>query len=110
MAWIKLDSTQILNRLLEQSNQNPQLIFKHSTRCSISAMAKQALEAIVEHKDIYLLDVIENRHISNSVAQQLGVVHQSPQLLLLQNGTCRQHVSHMNISAGIIDQFTQKRD
>ena len=45
MTWNPLTSASEIDAVIERSNQVPCLIFKHSTRCSISFMAKHRLEA-----------------------------------------------------------------
>jgi bacillithiol system protein YtxJ len=110
MAWIKIDAPEVLNELIANSGQSPQFIFKHSTRCAISAMALNRLEEISKKLDIHIIDVINNRDISNAVAHKMDVPHQSPQLLVVVEGICRYHVSHMQISSDIISQFDEHRD
>ena len=105
MAWLKLDSLTALNDLIAASYRNTQFIFKHSNRCSISAMAMHRLEKSSKNHNIYILDVINHRDISNEVERELSVVHQSPQLLVIGTGECIHNVSHMGVSSSIIDQF-----
>lgn len=105
MAWIQYNSPDIFNILLENSKQAPQFIFKHSTRCPTSALALNRLQDAAKKIDIYIIDVINNRDISNAVGQKLDVIHQSPQLLVVSEGVCIYHVSHMQISSNVIKQF-----
>lgn len=105
MAWIKINAPEVFEKLIANSGQSPQFIFKHSTRCAISAMALNRLQETSKKNDIYIIDVINNRDISNAVAQKLDVTHQSPQLLVVNEGVCKYHVSHMQISSDIILQF-----
>ena len=100
--WIPLKEEAQLKEIVAQSYQRPCVIFKHSTRCSISFMAKMRLE---DHWDFqpeelhaYYLDLIQYRNISNQVAEQFSVYHESPQLILLRNGTCTYDASHLDIS------------
>ena len=82
------------------------VIFKHSTRCSISSMAKNRLERVPapDHIRFYYLDLIRYRSVSNKVAELFQVWHESPQVLLLKNGECVYDESHnaidMNELAG----------
>lgn len=100
MDWISLENEDQLDQLINQSFTTPQLIFKHSTRCSISSMAKNRLdkkstpEGIVFH----YLDLIRYRDISNKIAHDLKVVHESPQVLLIKNGVCIYNESHSGIT------------
>lgn len=100
MNWIQLESPEQLNQIKQQ--QGYSLIFKHSTRCSISMMAKRRFEldweAFPAHITLYFLDLIRYRDISNQVAQLFQVHHESPQLLLIKNGECILDQSHGSIS------------
>lgn len=102
MNWIKLDSAELLNNLIKKSNTKPQIIFKHSTRCSISAMALGRLRSSIPGVDYYILDLIAYRDISNLIAQELGVEHKSPQLLIINKDKCVFDTSHFNISSSVI--------
>ncbi|MCF8243964.1 MAG: bacillithiol system redox-active protein YtxJ [Saprospiraceae bacterium] len=102
MTWNPLTSTAEIDAIIERSNQVPCLIFKHSTRCSISFMAKHRLEGTwdfsVSHIEPFYLDLIEHRNISNEIAQRFEVYHESPQILLIKNGECILDASHLDIS------------
>ena len=83
--WIPLESEQQLTSIVERSNNIPCLIFKHSTRCEISAMAKHRLERHWDFKgeelEAYYLDLISFRTVSNTIAEKFNVYHESPQAL-----------------------------
>ncbi|WP_395625757.1 bacillithiol system redox-active protein YtxJ [Daejeonella sp.] len=101
MNWIPLDN---LEQLLDIANvQGYSVIFKHSTRCSVSMMAKKRFEhdwdSIPEGTPVYFLDLISFREISNKIAEQFKVHHESPQMLLIKNGECIYETSHGEISA-----------
>ena len=101
MTWHKLTDPAQLAQLKAESLEQPVLIFKHSTTCSISAMALSRLERNWQETagiKPYLLDLLAYRSLSNDVATQFAVGHQSPQVLLLQAGTCVYDASHMSIS------------
>ena len=109
MQWIQLTSEQQLSELISKSNSRPQVIFKHSTRCSISAVAMQRLQKseMPSEMDFYFLDLIAYRSLSNLVAQKFGVTHESPQVLIIKNGQSVYDESHLSISMDeIIDQAT----
>ena len=99
MNWITLNSTEQLDEIIAQSHIQPVAIFKHSTRCSISSMAKSRLERAEapEALAFYYLDLLAYRPISNEIAERFGVHHQSPQLLLIRNGECSYEESHSGI-------------
>lgn len=107
MEWKTLESEKDFNNIIEQSKQKTQVIFKHSTRCSISSMAKGRLERSIvpEGIDFHYLDLIANRNISNMVAEKLNVYHESPQILVIKNGECVFDESHNAISMDEIAQY-----
>jgi len=100
MNWISLETAEQLSGIKHQ--QGYSIIFKHSTRCSISLMAKRRLEMdrdnIPDNLPLYFLDLIKYRDVSNQVAQDFQVHHQSPQLLLIKDGECVLDQSHSGIS------------
>lgn len=103
MNWNHLNSMDQLERIIEESKQNPVLIYKHSTRCSISGMAMDRLERSwgkeLDSIKTYYLDLISYRDISNAVAEKFKVYHESPQIILVKNGEAVHDASHMGISA-----------
>ncbi len=100
MNWIPLTDEAQLSTISTRSSEKPQVIFKHSTRCSISSMALSRLERAdaTDAIDFYYLDLIKYRPISAQIAELFHVAHESPQILLIQNGTCTYDESHMGIS------------
>jgi bacillithiol system protein YtxJ len=100
MNWISLESAEQLSGIKQKEGYS--IIFKHSTRCSISLMAKRRLELdgdhLPENLPVYFLDLIKYRDVSNQVAQDFQVHHQSPQLLLIKDGECILDQSHGGIS------------
>lgn len=101
--WIPLQDVGQLDELVAFSEQKPAVIFKHSTRCSISRFALKQFEKEFDLKDevdAYFLDLLEHRDISNEIASRFGVLHQSPQLLLIKAGKSVYDVSNDAIDAG----------
>ncbi len=90
---------QQLADIKELSKTRPQVIFKHSTRCSISTMAKSRLERNEQPDsgDFYFLDLLKYRSISDQIATDFAVTHQSPQILLIKNTECVYEESHSGI-------------
>ena len=99
MNWIPLNSPEELEHLIVLSQQQPQIIFKHSTRCNVSSLAKNRLERSTAPEDasFYFLDLISHRQLSNSVAERFAVEHESPQILLIKDGKCVYDESHTGI-------------
>ena len=101
--WIYLTSFNQLDEIMTVSNEKAVVIFKHSTRCSVSRMALKQFENEFDIKngvDMYFLDLLEHRAISNEIASRFNVYHQSPQLLLIKEGKSVYDVSHSDIDAG----------
>lgn len=100
MNWTALTEEQQLDVIRQQSFEQPVVIFKHSTRCSISDMAKGRLERAQAPEEIafYYLDLIRYRPVSNKIAEDFQVQHESPQVLLIRNGACIYDESHSGIS------------
>lgn len=100
MQWTTLTSEEQLAELIGRSQETPQVIFKHSTRCSISGVAFQRIDKAQkpEATDFWLLDVLTHRPLSQAVAQRFGVSHESPQVLVIKNGECVFDESHLGIS------------
>ena len=96
-----------LDTVFAESADHPVFIFKHSTRCPISAGAYRRVsdyladadDAGKEHPPVYLINVVESRPVSNAVQDALGVIHQSPQLILVKDGKSVWSTSHHNINA-----------
>ncbi len=105
-TWITIKSADDLTAIIEKSTGKPQIIFKDSTTCGISAHAKARLESgfgLIEGKaDFYYLDLLALRPISNLVAQELQVTHQSPQIIVVKDGKATYTSSHHAIDAADI--------
>lgn len=100
MNWIPLTTEDQLILIKEKSFSIPQVIFKHSTRCSTSSMVLNRLERAEAPAtiDFYYLDLLAHRNISNKIAEDFQVYHESPQVLLIRNGECVYDESHMAIT------------
>ncbi|MFV0605852.1 MAG: bacillithiol system redox-active protein YtxJ [Niabella sp.] len=105
MNWIIINNIEQLEEIKTKSFQTPQLIYKHSISCPTSSMTKYRLEKseIPQGIDFYYLDLINYRAISNKIAEDYGVTHQSPQVLLIKNGICTFNKSHHAINMGSIE-------
>ena len=102
IEWIPLETIEQLDTIVQESYEMPVLIFKHSTRCSISRFALKRFESEFDLQGkviTYFLDLLNYREISNEIAVKFGVQHQSPQVLLLKNGKVVYHDSHDGIEA-----------
>ena len=99
MNWHNLTNIEQLDLIKKASYSKPQVIFKHSTTCSISNMAFSRFERAEapENIDFYYLDLLNYRAISNEIAEKFQVHHESPQVLLIKNGDCTYDESHYGI-------------
>lgn len=99
MNWIELNSLSQLTDI--QEDNSPSIIFKHSTRCAVSNMAKKnfTLESILlpNNVKVYFLDLIKYRNVSNEIAEIWKIKHESPQVILIQNNECTYDASHNDI-------------
>ena len=100
MNWIDLTTTDQVEKIKQSSFSNPQVIFKHSTRCSISVMAKSRLDRseMPQNVDFYYLDLLNFKSVSNFIADFFQVHHESPQVLLIKNGECVYEEAHNAIT------------
>ena len=99
MKWIDLTEASQLELIAERAKTKPQVIFKHSTRCSISGTAKYRLENAQgsDAVDFYFLDLLAHRDVSGLIADRFQIPHASPQVLVIKNGRCVFDESHMGI-------------
>lgn len=95
--WKIPENKDDIDSILKNDNK-PQIIFKHSSRCGTSILSKSSLdtgmESISQNADVFMIDVVAMREISNYVAEVTGVKHESPQLILFENGEAFWHASH----------------
>ncbi|MCB0645656.1 MAG: bacillithiol system redox-active protein YtxJ [Saprospiraceae bacterium] len=99
MHWKNISTSEDLELIDAISNESPVIIFKHSTSCSISAMAKMRLESKYDLPyPAYYLDLLSYRNLSAAIAEKYKVYHESPQVLLIHNEECIYDASHFDIS------------
>lgn len=102
MQWISLENSAQLSQLQSISEEMPCLIFKHSTQCSISALAKKRLEDrwdfAEEEVRPYYLDLLAHRELSNQIAEVFATPHASPQVLLIRSKHCTYDADGLDIS------------
>ena len=109
MNWTSLESAEQISGI--KQHQGYSVIFKHSTRCAISSMAKNKLDKKESPEGInfYLLDLIRFRGLSNKIAHDFGISHQSPQVLVIDKGKCIFNESHLGISFDEIQEAALKQ-
>lgn len=105
-TWINVISVDQLNEILNSTQNQYSLFFKHSTRCSISSMALKFFESdwdnTIDNVQCYFIDLISYREVSNALADLSKIVHQSPQVILMRNGEVNYHASHESIDTSKI--------
>jgi bacillithiol system protein YtxJ len=99
--WNPITTTQDVLTIIENSVEKPQIIFKDSVTCGISAYAKERLvsgnDLLIAKADFNYLDLLSYRSVSNFIADELNVIHQSPQIIVLKNKEVVYRVSHHTI-------------
>jgi len=109
MSWIDLVSTDQIETIKKESNEAPVVIFKHSTTCSISAMAYHRLQRGSKNFNFkfYYLDLRAHREVSNLIASAFDVIHESPQVLIINKGKSVYDRSHSEINSSEIQEFVE---
>ena len=96
-----------MHDIVEASKTKTQVIFKHSTRCGISRMVMRQFESSYHLNDeqlkLYYLDLLSFRNVSDEVGYKFQVMHQSPQLIVIKDGTTIHHASHSGINASYLE-------
>ena len=109
LTWLPLTSLEQLETIETESNTASVLIFKDSTRCGISKMVIKQFEKLFteenQHLKVYYLDLLNYRDISNGIAAKFQVMHQSPQLIIVRNGSAVHHASHNDITQVNLTRF-----
>lgn len=101
--WKTIKSEEDLEKAIKQSYENRVAIFKHSTSCFISKTVLKNFEKEIENSEdenvnFYFLDLLAFRPISNKIAEDFDIRHESPQLIVLENGKAINNASHQDIS------------
>jgi len=111
-GWETISTMEDLDKIQAASFSKPQIIFKHSTRCSISSMAKNRMEEgmtqLQTMADVHYLDLLRFRNISDEIETRLNVEHESPQVIVLKNGVCIYNESHNMIKVEDLVQQLKK--
>lgn len=104
--WNDLDNISQIKAAISASEHRPQLIYKHSSRCSVCFFAKKQVEEIPEtmreQLDLYFVDVIGWREVSDAIAEEFSITHESPQLLIIYDRAVVWHGSHREIQSNVI--------
>lgn len=108
LNWKVLDDKMQIDHAIEASNQKPVVIFKHSTRCGISRMVLNQFQNNADFDEdrvlLLYLDLLAHRDISDEISNRFGILHQSPQLIILRNEEVVHHSSHSAIVPSAVEQ------
>lgn len=108
LPWQALTEVSQLSEIEKRSKTKTQVIFKHSTTCGISRMVMKQFVSMFDleaNLDLYYLDLLSHRDVSNEVGYKFQVIHQSPQLLIIKNGITVAHASHGGINELDLSRF-----
>jgi len=113
LNWTRLTDMSQLNEIEVTSSTKPVVIFKHSTRCGISRMVLNQFEANADFDEdaveLYYLDLLSYRDISNEIADRFQVFHQSPQMLIVINSEAVHHSSHAEIVPSTLHRILKEK-
>lgn len=111
MALKELFEIDELQEVYESSVERPILLFKQSTTCPISAGAFQQFNTFLNNNegdyDAYFVKVRESRPVSDQIAEDLGIRHQSPQIFLIKDQEAMWNESHSKITVESIKEALQ---
>ena len=99
----RIKSIEVWRELLEKSKEQPFLLFKFSLTCLSSLSAKKELQSLETELPIYMVVVQMDRQVSNAVENDLGVKHESPQLLILKDGKGIWQATHYHIKKTLLN-------
>lgn len=103
-------SEEDIRSMIQESEERPVLLLKHSTACPISAAAKREFDqfaAGIADVSVWMIYILDYRSISTKIAQFTGITHQSPQIILLVKGRAVWHASHYSINAAAMQQAVE---
>lgn len=111
LNWKRLTKLEQLSELIKESHRIPVVLFKHSVSCGLSTMVKYQLEEEWNFKakelSFYYLDLLNYRDVSNKIAEEFDIIHQSPQLIVLHKGQAMANTSHYAIGVGWLQEQLQ---
>jgi bacillithiol system protein YtxJ len=113
LNWKNLDDKLQIDNAIDVSFEKPVVIFKHSTRCGISRMVLNQFQNNAEFDEekvlLLYLDLLEHRDISNEISNRFGIMHQSPQMIILKNGEAVHHSSHSAIVPSTVENLLNSK-
>jgi len=107
-SFLKITDTKSLEEMADRSRERPIVIFKHSLTCPISAGAYQ--EMVEFEGEVVLVEVQRARALSMEIESRLGVMHESPQVIVLRNGQVVWNASHFRITAAAVAEAVREAE
>ncbi|MBA4184048.1 MAG: bacillithiol system redox-active protein YtxJ [Acidobacteria bacterium] len=104
----EINNIEELDALIEKSNEQAIVLFKHSTTCPISAGVYQEISNA--DADINLIVVQKARDVSSAIAEKTGIRHESPQAFVVKKGKVVYHASHYDVTASDVEKMLETRD
>lgn len=98
----RLKSIEEWRVLLENSEEQPFLLFKVSVTSLSSVTAMKEMQAIVTDLPRYVVIVQFDKKLSKAVEQDTGVQHESPQLFIIKNRKAIWQATHYHIKQSVV--------
>jgi len=112
LPWTNISSVEQLEEIVLNISDKPKLLFKHSTRCGVSRMVLSSFESAWDTEnelcDLYFVDLLRHRDVSNKIAELTGIVHQSPQAIVIKGKEIIYDATHSGIDARNIMSILRK--
>lgn len=108
LPWKRLTTVHQLNIIAKLSKTKTQVVFKHSTRCGISKMVMNQFISsfnLDNNLDLYYLDLLSYREVSDELGYKFQILHQSPQIIIIKNNVVIAHASHGAINQLGLERF-----
>ncbi|WP_219836596.1 bacillithiol system redox-active protein YtxJ [Paenibacillus sp. R14(2021)] len=103
MNWNEITTLEEWHAIMDKSSERGQVILKYSSTCPVSTNALLEYEAYLEAEpnpdiDYTLVKVIESRPVSDKIAADLNVKHESPQMIYIQNKSKYWAATHWSVT------------
>ena len=105
-GFIELNEVQQLDELLKQSAEQPVILFKHSSSCSISARARRQMVEL--EQPVAIIIVQKARPLSNEIASRFELQHETPQVLIVRDGKLAWSASHFRITTDAVTRAVEE--
>ncbi len=100
--FMPVTTAEALESLFSQSAEHPVIVFKHDTSCPISAAAYRQMQRM--NQAVAVVDVARSQELSEEIATRTGVKHESPQVIVVNDGQAVWSASHYDITQEAVTQ------